>query len=36
VGGSSNVPRGFLSLAENVMMIAMAVCTVFAANKLPA
>ncbi len=26
VGGASNVPLGFLSLTENVMMIAMAVC----------
>jgi hypothetical protein len=25
VGGSSNVPLGFLSLTENLMMIAMAV-----------
>jgi hypothetical protein len=27
VGGASNVPLGFLSLTENVMMIAMAVWT---------
>jgi glutaredoxin len=30
VGGSSNVPLGFISLTENLMMIAMAVWMVFA------
>jgi glutaredoxin len=31
VGGSSNVPLGFLSLTENLMMVAMAVWMAFAA-----
>jgi hypothetical protein len=31
VGGSSNVPLGFVSLTENLMMVAMAVWMVFAA-----
>jgi glutaredoxin len=30
VGGSSNVPLGFVSLTENVMMVAMAIWMVFA------
>jgi hypothetical protein len=30
VGGSSNVPLGFVSLTENVMMVAMAVWMMFA------
>ena len=36
VGGSSNVPLGFVSLTENLMMIAMAVWMAFAAFGLPA
>jgi glutaredoxin len=36
VGGSSNVPLGFVSLTENLMMIAMAVWMGFAAFALPA
>jgi hypothetical protein len=31
VGGSSNVPLGFISLTENLMMIAMAVWMALAA-----
>jgi hypothetical protein len=31
VGGSSNVPLGFVSLTENLMMIAMAVWMAFGA-----
>ncbi len=31
VGGSSNVPLGFISLAENVMMVAMAIWMTFGA-----
>jgi hypothetical protein len=30
VGGSSNVPLGFVSLTENVMMVAMALWMLFA------
>ena len=36
VGGSSNVPLGFISLTENLMMIAMAVWMALAAFGLPA
>ena len=37
VGGDSNVPLGFLSLTENLMMIAMAVWMVLGAlGRLPA
>ncbi|WP_202910790.1 MauE/DoxX family redox-associated membrane protein [Teichococcus vastitatis] len=36
VGGSSNVPLGFISLTENLMMVAMAVWMAFAAFGLPA
>jgi hypothetical protein len=32
VGGSSNVPLGFVSLTENLMMIVMAVWMAFAAT----
>ena len=35
VGGSSNVPLGFVSLTENLMMIAMAVWMAAAASGLP-
>jgi hypothetical protein len=35
VGGSSNVPLGFISLTENLMMIAMAVWMALAASGLP-
>ena len=35
VGGSSNVPLGFISLTENLMMVAMAVWMAFAAFGLP-
>jgi glutaredoxin len=35
VGGSSNVPLGFISLTENLMMIAMAVWMALAAFGLP-
>ena len=35
VGGSSNVPLGFISLTENLMMIAMAVWMAIAASGLP-
>ena len=35
VGGSSNVPLGFISLTENLMMVAMAVWMAFAASGLP-
>ena len=35
VGGSSNVPLGFVSLTENLMMIAMAVWMTLAAFGLP-
>ena len=35
VGGSSNVPLGFVSLTENLMMIAMAVWMADAASGLP-
>jgi glutaredoxin len=35
VGGSSNVPLGFISLTENLMMIAMAVWMALAALGLP-
>jgi glutaredoxin len=35
VGGSSNVPLGFVSLTENLMMVAMAVWMAFAAFGLP-
>ena len=34
VGGSSNVPLGFISLTENLMMVAMAVWMAFAASGL--
>ncbi len=34
VGGSSNVPLGFVSLTENLMMVAMAVWMAFAASGL--
>jgi hypothetical protein len=34
VGGSSNVPLGFLSLTENLMMIAMALWMVASAAAL--
>lgn len=36
VGGSSNVPLGFISLTENLMMIAMAIWMALAAFGLPA
>jgi glutaredoxin len=36
VGGSSNVPLGFISLTENLMMIGMAVWMALAAAGLPA
>jgi glutaredoxin len=36
VGGASNVPLGFISLTENLMMIAMAVWMALAAFGLPA
>ena len=36
VGGSSNVPLGFVSLTENLMMIAMAVWMALGAFGLPA
>lgn len=36
VGGSSNVPLGFVSLTENVMMVAMAVWMALAAFGIPA
>jgi glutaredoxin len=36
VGGSSNVPLGFISLTENLMMVAMAVWMALAASGLPA
>jgi glutaredoxin len=36
VGGSSNVPLGFISLTDNLMMIAMAVWMALAAAGLPA
>ena len=32
VGGSSNVPLGFISLTENLMMVAMAVWMFFTMN----
>jgi hypothetical protein len=35
VGGSRNVPLGFVSLTENLVMIAMAVWMAFAAFGLP-
>jgi glutaredoxin len=35
VGGSSNVPLGFISLTENMMMVAMAVWMAFATFGLP-
>jgi len=35
VGGSSNVPLGFVSLTENLMMIAMAAWMAAAALSLP-
>jgi hypothetical protein len=35
VGGSSNVPLGFISLTENLMMVAMAVWMALAAFGLP-
>jgi hypothetical protein len=35
VGGSSNVPLGFISLTENLMMVAMAVWMALAALGLP-
>jgi glutaredoxin len=35
VGGSSNVPLGFISLTENLMMVAMAVWMALAASGLP-
>src|SRR4028119_1323804 len=35
VGGSSNVPLGFISLTENLMMVAMAVWMALAAAGLP-
>lgn len=35
VGGSSNVPLGFVSLTENVMMIVMAIWMAFAAFGVP-
>jgi hypothetical protein len=35
VGGSSNVPLGFISLTENLMMVAMGVWMAFAASGLP-
>jgi hypothetical protein len=34
VGGSSNVPLGFISLTENLMMVAMAVWMALAASGL--
>lgn len=36
VGGDSNVPLGFLSLTENLMMIAMAIWMLFMHYALPA
>jgi hypothetical protein len=36
VGGSSNVPLGFISLTENLMMVAMAVWMALAAFGLMA
>jgi glutaredoxin len=35
VGGSSNVPLGFISLTENLMMVAMALWMALAASGLP-
>ena len=34
VGGSSNVPLGFISLTENLMMVAMAVWMALTASGL--
>lgn len=36
VGGDSNVPLGFVSLTENVMMVAMALWMLFGANAMSA
>ena len=36
VGGDSNVPLGFVSLTENVMMVAMALWMLFSANTMSA
>lgn len=36
VGGDSNVPLGFVSLTENVMMVAMALLMLFGAHTIGA
>ena len=36
VGGDNNVPLGFVSLTENVMMVAMALWMLFGANAMGA